>query len=429
MSKTVSKAIFIEDEGTYDLTISLWKAPITINTSSTEFYNQTITVTSNNLSTAETITFNSSGVANYVAYAEGVYTFSVTVNGLTNKVDVRVTAQQSYTATLNKWMATVSLSTVSSELAGAEVLITSGKSTETIKMRLPNNTTDSIVFKAGIADDYTFRVKDNRWYNKYYSYTKTLSTNGQTESISFEYLKLVTWADGTDAEICKMIAAMDDGFISTYDSGWDENDERIVHLNAISSGSYNVAHAAQNITLVLVRRGGYYNLNKGNFVVAFKECIKEAEKIETSATNQNGWHNSRGKKCCDAIFNMIPSTLRPIFKEFTVHSSTKGGSNSPGVSDATGKLSLFQEKDVFDPVTYESDDEYRADWSPGQFNYFKTAANRTKVRSGTTTASMWWLRTPSKDSTSAFVNVTSAGAVSYGSASYSSCYMAPFGVI
>ena len=148
--------------------------------------------------------------------------------------------------------------------------------------------------------------------------------------------------------------------------------------------------------------------------------------MEASSTNANGWHNSRGRQCCDAIVSMFPTTFQSIMKTFSVISATKGGTDSSGTTSQSGKLALLAEAEIFGAKTHSTSDEFNALTASSQLEYFKTTANRIKKVNGS--ANPWWERSPGYAYTSIFCRVANSGTAASDSAS-NSIGFAPFGVI
>ena len=65
-------------------------------------------------------------------------------------------------------------------------------------------------------------------------------------------IEIVPWATGTDAQIAKMIAALDSGKITVADTGWQIGDEREVSLAAMEATGVDESHEAQTVTFVLM---------------------------------------------------------------------------------------------------------------------------------------------------------------------------------
>lgn len=82
---------------------AVWAATVNIETTSPEFYNKTITVKKNG-SQVGTTTFNGSGHAVYTAESTGTYSFTVTYDGSDFTEEIEVTAQETYTVTLDAYV-------------------------------------------------------------------------------------------------------------------------------------------------------------------------------------------------------------------------------------------------------------------------------------------------------------------------------------
>lgn len=163
-------------------------------------------------------------------------------------------------------------------------------------------------------------------------------------------LKIVSWADGTDEDVAAMVAAADAGRINLSDY-WKSGDTRTVHLSAMSGSSGIVeTHAAQDVQFVLTDPGHYTLANgkKCSFVVLQKDCLNEKGVMNQSVTN-GGWDQCARRTWCNNTYrNAIPSTLRPIFKQFKVRTATGTGSSS---TESTDWFSLFSEKEIFGSTT------------------------------------------------------------------------------
>lgn len=78
--ETYDTNVIVTTAGNYAGTIYMWTATVNITTESSQFYNQTITVTDSQGGSVGTTTFDSSGSASYRIHRAGTYTFSVTLN-------------------------------------------------------------------------------------------------------------------------------------------------------------------------------------------------------------------------------------------------------------------------------------------------------------------------------------------------------------
>lgn len=240
---------------------------------------------------------------------------------------------------------------------------------------------------------------------------------------AFPSLKIVPWSTGTDEQIAAMVAAADAGEIVLSDY-WSAGDTRTVHLSAMAAyiGTGD-AHAAQDVQFV-ISDPGHYTLANGqpcNFVVLQKDCLKKSGAMNRPNTNSGGWNSCTRRTWCNSVYrDAIPSGLRPIFKQFKVH--TADGTGSTAV-ESTDWFSLFSEKEIFGSTTYA---DSSAESQNTQLDYYKTSSNRIKRANGY--ALSWWERSTAKAYSEGFCYVTSDGAAKQNEAN-NTRGLAPFGCI
>lgn len=243
--------------------------------------------------------------------------------------------------------------------------------------------------------------------------------------------RIVTWADGTDAEIFAMLNAHYAGVINIYDY-WHVGDERTVHLNAMEATGVEESHVAQDVTMVLMNAGGKTLVSPINghsecaFIVGQKNMLANGTSGEdgymnSSNTNSGGWDSCARRTWCNSVYkNALPSTLVGIFKEY--QNITANGSSS-STTTSSDYFALPSEKEVFGSTTYANS---TAEASNTQFKYYETSSNRIKNVNGS--ASYWWERSPRDGSSNRFCSVSYNGNAYYNSAS-TNIGLAPFGVI
>lgn len=241
---------------------------------------------------------------------------------------------------------------------------------------------------------------------------------------------LVTWANGTDEQIVKMVKLADEGKINLSDY-WTVGDTRTIQLSAMSATGVGESHATQQVDLVLMHAGGY-DLNaavasgrtKCSFVVGLKDSLKEAGYMNSSDTNSGSWNGSARRTWCNNVFrNAIPSTFRAIFKQFkTVTAQTYNGSTNQTSVDY---FALPAEREIFDARKYCNQTEYNALF---QFDYYKTESNRVKKLGKTGAAGVWWERSPYYNDSASFCDVYIRGSATSYIASFA-YGLAPFGCI
>ena len=207
-------------------------------------------------------------------------------------------------------------------------------------------------------------------------------------------LKIVTWADGTDAEIVAMVNAADNGEINLADY-WHVGDERQVTLSAMEATGVKETHAEQTVTFVLMNSGGKTLANatpsgrsECSFIVGMKNGLAEKGAMNSANTAAGGWDTCPRRTWCNEVFrNAIPESLREIFKQ---HFNTTGNTTGSTTVTSTDYFALPAEKEVFGRNRKANS---TAESSLTQFEYYATEANILKRRGNTVVA--WSLRSPS----------------------------------
>lgn len=233
---------------------------------------------------------------------------------------------------------------------------------------------------------------------------------------------IVTWADGTDAEIAAMLEAHYAGLIDVT-AIWDVGDERVVSLSAMEATGVGESHVAQDVTMVLMNVGGKTLTGGGTcaFIVGQKHSLNEKGYMNSSNTNSGGWDSCARRTWCNSVYkNALPSTLVGIFKQ---HQNITANGSSSSTATSSDYFALPSEKEVFGSTSYANS---TAEASNTQFKYYKTSSNRIKNVNGS--ADIWWERSPFGGYSSAFCYVNSRGNASNSNAS-DNYGLAPFGVI
>lgn len=216
-------------------------------------------------------------------------------------------------------------------------------------------------------------------------------------------LKIVTWADGTDAEIVAMVNAADKGEINLADY-WSVGDERQVTLSAMSATGVEETHAEQTVTFVLMNSGGKTLANATpsgrsvcSFIVGMKNVLAEDGAMNSDNTAAGGWEACPRRTWCNEVFrNAIPESLREIFKQ---HLNITGNSTGSTTVTSTDYFALPAEKEVFGQNRNANS---TAESSLTQFEYYATDANRIKKAGDTVVA--WSERSPSMNLDTYFCN-------------------------
>lgn len=148
--------------------------------------------------------------------------------------------------------------------------------------------------------------------------------------------------------------------------------------------------------------------------------------MNSSNTNSGGWSSSYMRKTIlgtsltsysGTMIAVIPSELRAVLKSVTKYTDNTGSSStsSSAVTATTDYFFLLSEYEVFGSCTYAN--TYEAN-KQAQYAYYSAGNSKIKYNhSSTSTAVLWWLRSPRRSGSTSFVRVHSDGTVYYGNAS------------
>ena len=157
--------------------------------------------------------------------------------------------------------------------------------------------------------------------------------------------------------------------------------------------------------------GGYISPTRARFV--FKDALGDACMNE-DATNEGGYYKSKGRRhVLEDIYPHLPPELREIIEPRPLVETIDGER-----VEYADPLWIPSGTDVFGPL----EGWYAEEPDSVQLEIFKTERGRVKERGGETV--IWWLRSPCRSSSTAFVRVSTGGAVSIASA-YGSLAFAP----
>lgn len=205
-------------------------------------------------------------------------------------------------------------------------------------------------------------------------------------------LKIVTFADGTDAEIEKMIEAHYAGKINIGDY-WAVGDKRIIHHNAMAATGVSESHKANDYVYVII------GIEHDDLVTAINSKTKAAITIQTermlyldttteynssydashecgymnsSSTNSGGWEDCARRTWCNTVYKeCLPTYVQNMMKQ--VKKLTSAGSQSSEIKTSNDYAFLPSEIEISGSVmnSYAGEGE--------QYQYFKNAtANRYK---------------------------------------------------
>ena len=247
-----------------------------------------------------------------------------------------------------------------------------------------------------------------------------------------EDLKIVTFADGTDAEIAKMIEAHYAGKINISDY-WAVGDKRTIHHNAMDATGVSESHKANNYAYIII------GIEHDDLVTAINGKTKAAITIQTermlyldttteydnsydalheygymnsSNTNSGGWEGCARRAWCNNVYKKcLPAYIQNMMKQ--VKKLTSAGSQNSTIKISNDYAFLLSEIEIFGRITHSFAGEGK------QYQYFKnaTANNYKKPRYGSIYASgYYWERSP-RSAGNHFCGVSIDGSASYDDAS------------
>ena len=261
-------------------------------------------------------------------------------------------------------------------------------------------------------------VKDEIYHFVVYTYNaKNRETRSDSTSAKIASLEVVTFKDGTDAQIAAMLEAHYDGSIDIADY-WSVGDERTVHLNATSTTSTkSKAHVAQNMTMVIIGinhddlKTQQGTRTKAAITVQCRETlgnkgseedeyywgtshypVQDTENYTTSPLRT--WLNG-------AFISAMPTTFGALVKTVNKKNLAKHTTSSGAPVNSEDKAFLLSYPEVFGTTKYSY---YLNNGDVGtyegtQYKYYQTSANRTKKPNNNGSkgsgSGYWWLRSPS----------------------------------
>ena len=241
-----------------------------------------------------------------------------------------------------------------------------------------------------------------------------------------EDLKIVTFADGTDDEITKMIEAHYAGKINIGDY-WAVGDKRIIHHNAMAATGVSESHKANNYVYVII------GIEHDDLVTAINGKTKAAITIQTErmlyldttteyngsydtshehgymnssrTKNSDGWEKCARRTWCNNVYRKcLPIYIRNIMKQ--VKKLTSVGNTNNMIKTSNDYAFLPSEIEVFGGTIYSFSGEGH------QYQYFKnaTANSYKKPRCDSDCASgYWWERSPYSNNSLTFCFVNGDG--------------------
>ena len=355
------------------------------------------------------------------------------VNGLTDgkqyafalfAISTENSASDGTSSSVKLW-STITISTEEASLYGKDITVSYGEKSMTATFDSAGSATVNVPYIGEItitATDGSDTANSN----------VTISAYGNTYSAELSFLKIVTFADGTDEEIAAMMQAHYDNKINIADY-WAVGDKRSVNLSAMSATYVGESHRAQTIEFAIADFGKdeLSTPINGHTMAAITltqvNCLMDATSasnsnngssntergyMNSSDTNVGGWKDCARRKWCNEVYyNALPSVFRSMVKE--VNKKTSAGNQSSTINTTKDKAFLLSESEIYDSTTYSKAGE------GSQYEYYKTTANRYKLPkwSSSSKSHAYWDRSPYGSDSSCFCDVYRIGNADWDGAS------------
>lgn len=356
----------------------------------------------------------------------GTWSVKATLNGQTSDTK-SVSVVDSYAVALTFFSATITVNVDS----GASVTLKKGGTT--IATKTSNGTAVFTVTETG-------------------AYTVTATKNGQTTSGSVNvvsgttsYALTLSFVSSTlnNNEWSVIKSVSDAGQGANY---WSIGDRKAVTLNG-TVGKLSLSNVTTYAFIIGFNHNSsveganriHFQLAKTALSGGTDVCLCDSSynstvsttgyfSMNSSRTNSGGWASSQMRtNICGTslssysgtIIAVIPAALRAVLKSVTKYTDNTGGGSTAAsaVTATTDYFFLLSEYEVFGSISYGNTNEKN---KQAQYAYYSAGNSKIKYKhDGTTTAAVWWLRSPRASNSSYFVYVLTGGTVNYGNANYS----------
>ena len=355
----------------------------------------------------------------------GTWSVSATLNGQTSNTQ-SVSVKDSYAVTLTFFSATITV-TVDS---GASVALK--KNGTTIQTK---TSTGTAVFTVTETGTYTVEATKS---------SQTVSGTVNVVSGTTSYALTLSFVSSTlnDNDWSVIQSVSDAGKGASY---WSIGDRKAITLNG-TVGALTLSSVTTYAFIIGFNHNSsvegtnriHFQLAKtalsGGTDVALCDSSYNSQvsttgyfSMNSSATNSGGWASSqmRSKICgtslssySGTILAVIPAALRAVLKSVTKYTNNTGKSTAASaVTATTDYFFLLSEYEVFGSISYANSNESS---KQAQYSYYSAGNSKVKYKhSATSTAVVWWLRSPYASNSDYFVLVRTDGTVNIGNANYS----------
>ena len=351
----------------------------------------------------------------------GTWSVKATLNGQTSDTK-SVSVVDSYAVALTFFSATITVNVDS----GASVTLKKGGTT--IATKTSNGTAVFTVTETG-------------------AYTVTATKNGQTTSGSVNVVSGTTSYSLTLSFVSSTLNNNEWSVIkSVSDAGqganyWSIGDRKAVTLNG-TVGKLSLSNVTTYAFIIGFNHNAsveganriHFQLAKTALSGGTDVCLCDSSynsavsttgyfSMNSSRTNSGGWASSQMRtNICGTslssysgtIIAVIPAALRAVLKsvtKYTDNTANGGGSTASYVTETTDYFFLLSEFEVFGSISYGNTNEKN---KQAQYAYYSAGNSKIKYKhDGTSTAALWWLRSPFSSYSNGFVRVLTDGTVYY----------------
>lgn len=357
----------------------------------------------------------------------GTWSVKATLNGQTSDTK-NVSVVDSYAVALTFFSATITVNVDS----GASVTLKKGGTTIATK-----TSTGSAVFTVTETG----------------AYTVTATKNGQTTSGSVNVVSSATSYSLTLSFVSSTLNNNEWSVIkSVSDAGqganyWSIGDRKAVTLNG-TVGKLSLSNVTTYAFIIGFNHNAsvegtnriHFQLAKTALSGGTDVCLCDSSynstvsttgyfSMNSSRTNSGGWASSQMRtNICGTslssysgtIIAVIPAALRAVLKpvtKYTDNTANGGGSTASYVTATTDYFFLLSEFEVFGSISYGNTNEKN---KQAQYAYYSAGNSKIKYKhDDTSTAALWWLRSPYASYSNLFVFVGADGTVNLADAYYS----------
>ena len=353
----------------------------------------------------------------------GTWSVSATLNGQTSNTQ-SISVKDSYAVTLTFFSATITV-TVDS---GASVVLKKGGTTVQSK-----TSTGTAVFTVTETGTYTVEATKNGQ-----TVSGTVNVVSGTTSYSLTLSFVSSTLNNNDWATIKAVS--DKGQGANY---WSIGDRKAVTLNG-TVGALSLSNLTTYAFIIGFNHNSaveganriHFQLAKTALSGGTDVCLCDSKynsqvsatgyfSMNSSRTNSGGWASSqmRANICgtslssyAGTIIAVIPAALRAVLKSVTKYTDNTGGgsTSASAVTATTDYFFLLSEFEVFGSISYANTNEKS---KQAQYAYYSAGNSKVKYNhSATSTAVLWWLRSPYASSSYDFVRVLTVGTVNGGNA-------------